>query len=118
MNLYECFYKPFFSETPYYRPLLIASFIIDYQLWGTKPFGYHFTNLLLHISNALLVYLFILILLKRSELALLASLIIRCSTGGETIKMLYVLSQNYYQKALDSNPENNEVRNKLNDLFL
>jgi len=73
-NLYDCFYKPFFGETPYYRPLLTASFIIDYQLWGTNPFGYHFTNVLLHIGNALLVYLFILLLLKQSKIALLASL--------------------------------------------
>ena len=74
-NLYEGFYKPFFSETNYYRPFLTGSFIIDYQLWGINPFGYHFTNLILHIANALLVYSFIFILFHMANTALLTSLI-------------------------------------------
>lgn len=74
-NLYAGFYKPFFGETPYYRPLLIGSFIIDYQLWGTNPFGYHFTNVVLHIVNAFLVYLFVSLLLKQTNLAFLTSLL-------------------------------------------
>ena len=30
------------------------SFAIDYQVWGRAPFGYHFTNLALHLANTLL----------------------------------------------------------------
>ncbi|MGD0650480.1 MAG: tetratricopeptide repeat protein, partial [Verrucomicrobiia bacterium] len=38
-----------------YLPLTWFSFAIDYQIWGRDPFGYHFTNLLLHVANTLLV---------------------------------------------------------------
>jgi protein O-mannosyl-transferase len=38
-----------------YCPLTWLSFAVDYQIWGQAPFGYHLTNLLLHIANTLLV---------------------------------------------------------------
>jgi hypothetical protein len=38
-----------------YCPLTWLSFAIDYQIWGRDPFGYHLTNLLLHVANTLLV---------------------------------------------------------------
>ena len=40
-NVFSSFTKPFFGTTPFYRPLLIVSFILDYQLWGLNAFGYH-----------------------------------------------------------------------------
>jgi len=39
-----------------YFPLTYTSFRIERALWGLRPFGYHLTNLLLHIANALLVW--------------------------------------------------------------
>lgn len=74
-NVFSAFAKPFFGKSPTYRPLLIVSFIIDYQLWGPQPFGFHYTNVLLHIMNALLVYLLVFILFKHTYLALFSSLI-------------------------------------------
>lgn len=38
-----------------YRPLYVASFASDYLLWGTNPFGWHLTNLGLHLANAVLL---------------------------------------------------------------
>ncbi len=38
-----------------YCPLTWLSFAVDYQVWGQRPFGYHLTNLLLHLANTLLV---------------------------------------------------------------
>lgn len=51
------FWKPLTGE-PFqsYRPLLFLSYLLDYSLWGTEPWGYHLTNLLLHLSATLLVY--------------------------------------------------------------
>jgi len=74
-NIFSVFAKPFFGKSPTYRPILIVSFIIDYQLWGPQPFGFHYTNVLLHIMNALLVYLLVFILFKHTYLALFSSLI-------------------------------------------
>jgi hypothetical protein len=42
-----------------YCPLTWLSFAIDYQMWGRDPFGYHLTNLLLHVANTLLVLILV-----------------------------------------------------------
>lgn len=38
------------------RPILRATFALNYHIGGTEVFGYHITNLFLHIVAALLVY--------------------------------------------------------------
>ena len=39
-----------------WQPLVWLSFIVDRQLYGLNAYGYHLTNLLLHIANALLLF--------------------------------------------------------------
>lgn len=39
-----------------YQPIAWVTLGLDYTLWRADPFGYHWTNLLLHIGNATLVY--------------------------------------------------------------
>jgi hypothetical protein len=36
----------------WYRPLVMASFALDRALWGPSPFGFHLTNVLLHVAVA------------------------------------------------------------------
>jgi tetratricopeptide (TPR) repeat protein len=38
------------------RPLPYLTFAIDSCIWGKKPFGYHFTNLLVHVIAALALF--------------------------------------------------------------
>ena len=57
----------------FYRPITTTSFALDYSLWGTNPFGYHLTNLLLHILNVILIY-FLINRLGGRGLAFLAAL--------------------------------------------
>ena len=40
----------------HYRPVQNVSLGIDYFFWGTNPWGYHFTNVLLHVGSGLLLY--------------------------------------------------------------
>lgn len=40
-----------------YQPLTWLTFGLDYVVWWTDPFGYHWTNLLLHAGNVMGVYL-------------------------------------------------------------
>jgi tetratricopeptide (TPR) repeat protein len=40
-----------------YFPLVYTTFRTEHALWGLNPTGYHWVNLVLHISNALLVWL-------------------------------------------------------------
>jgi protein O-mannosyl-transferase len=53
-----------------YCPLTWLSFALDYQVWGRDPFGYHLTNLLLHLANTALVLVLVFrVLRKRTETA-------------------------------------------------
>lgn len=40
-----------------YVPMVYTTFRFEYSLWGLRPFGYHLTNVLLHVFNALLIWL-------------------------------------------------------------
>lgn len=40
----------------YYRPLAALSLLGDFYLFGGKTSGYHITNVLIHLCNALLIY--------------------------------------------------------------
>ena len=57
-----------------YRPVVTISYFIDYSLWELNSFGYHLTNLILHIANVVLLYLFVALIAKDKKIALLASL--------------------------------------------
>jgi hypothetical protein len=48
--------KGSFVNSALYRPLSDVSLWIDYKLWNKNPFGYHLTNLLIHLTNSFLVY--------------------------------------------------------------
>jgi protein O-mannosyl-transferase len=41
----------------HYIPVTWLTFALDYLLWGMNPAGYHFTSILIHALNAVLVYL-------------------------------------------------------------
>jgi len=45
-----------FDSTSQYFPLTYTSFRIERSLWGLNPIGYHWTNILLHVANALLIW--------------------------------------------------------------
>ncbi len=60
---YLPFFSPRFGEQPLWavirgvRPFLMFNFWLDNKLVGAEPFWYHLVNLLLHVFNALLVFL-------------------------------------------------------------
>ena len=39
-----------------YRPMVTLTYMIDGTIWGSRPFGFHLTNLLLHVANVLLLF--------------------------------------------------------------
>src|SRR3984893_4852111 len=44
------------SFSAHYRPLQNISFMVDYFFWNTNEFGFHLTNVLLHIGSGVLLY--------------------------------------------------------------
>ncbi len=58
-----------------YVPLSTLSLAIDYRIWRLDPFGYHLTNLLLHLINTLLVFCLVWRLAHRLLPALIAALL-------------------------------------------
>jgi len=40
----------------YYRPIISASYAIDYSIWGLNSFGFHLTNIIIHIISCLLLF--------------------------------------------------------------
>lgn len=44
------------AASNYWRPVFTAWSIINFRLFGASPFGWHLTNLLLHIGASLLAY--------------------------------------------------------------
>jgi tetratricopeptide (TPR) repeat protein len=55
----------FIGETSnYYRPLMHVSYMLSYFVFGLNPWGFHFVNVILHVSVSVLVYLITRRLLK------------------------------------------------------
>src|SRR3989338_621725 len=63
------------EKPPYYRPIFLLSLFADYKLWGLNPFGFHLTNILIHISTIMLLYTLALNLFQDKFIALISSLI-------------------------------------------
>ncbi len=65
-----------------YRPVVSATFFWDYYLWRGRPFGYHLTNILLHLANAVVFYFLIFALLSRKETAFFSALLFALHPAG------------------------------------
>jgi tetratricopeptide (TPR) repeat protein len=60
---------------PYYRPLNRASYLLDYHFFGMNPVWFHAVNILIHMLNAVLLYLVGCRLLSDRGAALAAALL-------------------------------------------
>ena len=58
-NIPAIFKEVYFHDQSYYRPLINLTFMAEYQAFGFKSFFYNLDNLILHILNALLVFLLV-----------------------------------------------------------
>jgi len=43
-------------QSNYYRPLTSLSFAVDTKIWGSNAFGFHLTNIALHIGAGILLF--------------------------------------------------------------
>jgi len=47
------------NPTLFYRPMQNLTYLLDYYIFGLRPWGFRVTNIILHILNAILVYFII-----------------------------------------------------------
>src|SRR5580700_11583193 len=64
----QCFTRAFLWN--YYRPLTGATFVLDHRIWGDSTFGYHLTNLLLHVLTTALMIQLLLVSFRSRRIAL------------------------------------------------
>jgi len=70
----------------FYRPLQVFTYMIDYSIWGLNVFGYHLSNVILHILVALAVYWLIWGLFRHSGLAFFTSILfVTCPVHTEAV---------------------------------
>lgn len=50
----------------YYRPIMNIIYMMDYYLFGLKPWGFHFINILIHSATSILVFIFLKQFLKKA----------------------------------------------------
>ncbi len=50
------------------RPITVATYILEYSVYGLNPLGYHLSNLLIHCFNVVLVFVFAYFLINRKKL--------------------------------------------------
>lgn len=58
----------------FYRPIQSITYMVDYAIWKLNPFGYHLTNLILHILTSLTLYYLISLVCHNRKVAFLTSL--------------------------------------------
>ncbi|OGW75078.1 MAG: hypothetical protein A2Z72_03545 [Omnitrophica bacterium RBG_13_46_9] len=61
------------TKIKYYRPVVALSFVVDYFLWGLEAFGYHLTNISIHICNAVLIFFLACVLSGDRRIGVIAS---------------------------------------------
>jgi len=54
--LFSYQWKPLAGEPSYtYRPLLLVTYMTDYAFWLFKPWGFHLTNLTIHLLTIIII---------------------------------------------------------------
>jgi tetratricopeptide (TPR) repeat protein len=104
------------EESAYYRPLLLVSFIADYQIWQLNPLGFHLTNVIIHALAAVLLFR-LLQRIARDELVALGGSLLFAMHPLQTESVAWIAGRNdalvglfivmmmYFYAAQDDRPE-------------
>ncbi|MFC1658143.1 tetratricopeptide repeat protein [Candidatus Omnitrophota bacterium] len=57
----------------FYRPLATLSFALDYHFWQLEPFGYHLSNVILHLASGILLFLLLNQIFHKPSLSFLSA---------------------------------------------
>lgn len=113
----KCFYdKCQVSEhkISWYRPTTGLLYFLEYYLYKYNAWGYHLTNLILHILCTILVYFLAIVLIKKENIAFLSSIFFAlhpihtdavswiCTRHSFLVTLFYLLSLIFFIKYLNS----------------
>ncbi len=74
-NIVHNFTSDYFNTgSNYYRPIPTLLNMVNFSLWGLRPLGFHLANLIMHILNAVLIYLLFNLLFHNDKLSLLTAI--------------------------------------------
>jgi len=63
------------KDCPFYRPMVSLSYLMDYWIWGKNPFGYHLSNILIHMVVVMLFYIVSMRLFRKPVVSMVGALI-------------------------------------------
>ncbi len=108
-----------------YRPVATLTYLVNYSLWKTNPFGFHLFSVLLHTICTILIFFTGLLFFKKNKLLAMGSALlfachpaiseaVNCVTFNEDIltTIFFLLSFNLYIKSCKS------TSNRLFFIFL
>lgn len=72
----------------YYRPMMSTFFAIIYTIFGSSPFFFHLFQLILHIGNAVLIFLFFKYFFSSSLSLVLAAIFLVHPINSETVEYI------------------------------
>ncbi|NQY07882.1 MAG: hypothetical protein HRT68_17220, partial [Flavobacteriaceae bacterium] len=58
-----------------YIPMVLVSWMIDYAIWGTNAYGYHLSNLLIHLSIIVLVFYLVNKMTNKTRMAFIVAIL-------------------------------------------
>jgi tetratricopeptide (TPR) repeat protein len=56
-----------FGNTNYYRPMMYLIYLVNYHIFGMKPWGFHLVNIIFHAGVSVLVFIITLRILKDAQ---------------------------------------------------
>lgn len=90
------FYDQSGQRNNYYRPIQSIAFSIVYALSGKSPFGFHLIQLLMHITNAFLIYLIFERFINKGASLLLSVLFLTHPINVEAVAYISALGENLF----------------------
>ena len=104
-------------KSPFYRPIQMITYAMDYRLWKLNVVGYHLANIILHILVALCVYWLVNILFEDKVISVLTAVffvvhpihttvVSYISTRAESLYLLFMLISfiSYIKSSKANNP--------------
>jgi len=87
-NISSAFLPNVFNDVGQYRPLISLYFNILYVLFGATPFIFHLLQLAFHITNTILLYVFLSLFFKRYIAFILSLVFLIHPINGESVSFI------------------------------